>query len=188
MQSLNSSVKKKKDIEYRSYGLYSEVAKDTDYTINQVETVYSWYLNKTIEDMIAGNSLKVYLKNLGRFEVDFGYGLRYMRGHVTGLTEALDDYLKGNDRGWITPAWFVSRYEFLNNALVSLRYRLDKIKSQNGMRDLVYVNKEAKLTHIENNLKKLYEPIQRIPEHELKRTPEHRQGTGGDEYESSEGL
>ena len=65
---------------------------------------------------------------------------------------------------------------------------LDKIKEKNGIRDLVYVNKEAKLSHIENNLRKLYEPIQRIPEHELKRTPEHRQGTGRNEHESGEGL
>ena len=79
------SLKNQKEIEYRSYGLYSEVAKESGHTINDIEKVYNWYLNKTLEAMILKPTLKVYLKNLGRFELDFGAALRYMRGHVTGL-------------------------------------------------------------------------------------------------------
>jgi hypothetical protein len=182
------SLKKTQEIEYRSYGLYSEVAKDTGYTISDIEAVYSWYLNRTLEDMISGPTLKVYLKNLGRFELDFGAALRYMRGHVTGLEEAYLDYMDGNDRGWITAAYFQKRYSQLEKALKSLRVRLDKIKEVDGIRELVYVNKEAKLSHIEKHLKKLYEPIQRIPEHELKRSPELGQSNGGDVKQDSKGL
>ena len=180
------SLKNQKEIEYRSYGLYSEVAKESGHTINDIETVYNWYLNKTLEDMILKPTLKVYLKNLGRFELDFGAALRYMRGHVTGLEDAYEDFIGGNDRGWLTTPYFYSRYSFLEKALDSLRIRLTKIKKADAIRDLVYVNKEAKLSHIENHLKRLYEPIQRIPEHELKRSPEHRQSDGGDNDESSE--
>jgi len=179
-------LKNQQELEYRSYGLYSEVAKESGYTINQIEAVYNWYLNKTLDDMILKPTLKVYLKNLGRFELDFGAALRYMRGHVTGLEEAYQDYINGNDRGWLTPSYFYARYNFLEKALTSLRERLSKIKKADAIRDLVYTNKEAKLSHIEKHLKRLYEPIQRIPEHELKRSPESRQGDGGDDHESGE--
>jgi hypothetical protein len=178
-------LKNQQEIEYRSYGLYSEVAKESGHTITDIETVYNWFLNKTLEDMITKPTLKVYLKNLGRFELDFGAALRYMRGHVTGLEEAYEDYINGNDRGWLTPSYFYSRYSFLDKAIKSLRERLGKIKKADGIRDLVYVNKEAKLTHIEKHLKRLYEPIQRIPEHELKRSPELGQSVGGDDNQSS---
>ena len=41
-----------KEVEYRSYGLYSDVAKQSGYTTAQIDTVYSWYLNKTFADLV----------------------------------------------------------------------------------------------------------------------------------------
>lgn len=52
-------------IEIKTYAAYSEVAKDLEMTIDQVSTVYDWYLKKTLEDIKELPTVKVRLSGLG---------------------------------------------------------------------------------------------------------------------------
>ena len=55
---------KKRQIEFKSYGLYSDVAKSSDYTVDQVEKVYDWNIKNEIKEITSGEKLKDYLTKL----------------------------------------------------------------------------------------------------------------------------
>ena len=40
-----------KEVEFKSYGLYSDVAKRTEYTVDQVSTVYDWFLRQSLKEI-----------------------------------------------------------------------------------------------------------------------------------------
>ena len=162
-----------KELEYRSYGLYSDVAKDTGYTVDQVSTVYDWYLKKTFEDIINKDTVQVNLKGLGKMKFHPGNGMRYLQGYVEQVYSDLTHLeKKPKNEGFIYKSYVKKKYEKLENAVSSYERRFNKVRELGGMHDYVFNKQTEKLKTLTEKIANLYEPVQRICTIESERTEE----------------
>lgn len=163
-----------KEIEYRSYGLYSEVAKDTGYTVDQVSTIYDWYLKKTFDDINNKDTVQVNLKGLGKMKFHPGNGMRYLQGYVEQFNNDLVHLSKkAAHEGFIYKNYIKKKYDKVSNAVASYERRLHKGYESGGIHDHVFNKQVGKLEILKQKLTDLYEPVQRICSYEPERTQEH---------------
>lgn len=160
-----------KEIEYRSYGLYSEVAKDTGYTVDQVSTIYDWYLKKTFDDINNQDTIQVNLSGLGKMKFHPGNGMRYLQGYVEQFNSDLAHISKkAINEGFIHKTYVKKKYEKVSKAVASYEKRLYKAYEQGGIHDHVFNKQLPKLETLKQKLTDLYEPIQRICNYESEGT------------------
>jgi hypothetical protein len=177
-----------KEVEYRSYGLYSDVAKQTGYTATQVDAVYSWYLNKTMSDLVDKPTCQIFLKGLGMLQISLPTAVNTLNKTTLGVKKTLEDYLNGTSKEYVSVSFLDRRVSNLLSASASLKQRATSLKSRDIINDTLYINKITRIESIESTLKQLYESIQRIPEYEQKRTPECRQSTSWSDEQDSEPI
>lgn len=152
-----------KELEYRSYGLYSDVAKDTGYTVDQVSTIYDWYLKKTFDDIINKDTVQVNLKGLGKMKFHPGNGMRYLQGYVEQIGEDLKHLAKKDvNEGYIYKSYVKKKYEKLLKTVESYERRFQKVREAGAMHDHVYNKQIVKLQTLKEKIANLYEPVQRI--------------------------
>jgi hypothetical protein len=167
----------RKEVEFKSYGLYSEVARQVDCTAADVDTIYSWYINTTLDQMNNEHSVKVFLKGLGTIKIDFGRGLRFLKGYITGLDKQVTWYLDKNRPSYLRLSFLIARQKILSETITSMKQRLERYKDMGAIKEAGYMNKLTRLDQLQNQLNLIYESIQRIPEFEQKRTAECGQST-----------
>lgn len=166
---------KHKEIEYRSYGLYSEVAKEMKCTVDQVATVYDWYLNHVLSDVNTKDTVQVHLKGLGKFRFHPGNGMRYLQGYVQQIEKDLyhiEKYNAAINERYIRKNYVKQRYAKLSEAVRSYEVRLEKVYAANLISDAMYQKQFTKLTNLKQKLTDLYEPLQRICKYESTGTQE----------------
>ena len=183
-----SRIKKETNIEleYKSYGLYSEVARKIGCSLDDVDAVYSWYLNTTLNDMLTGDNVQVFLKGLGTIKIDFGRGLIYLKGYLNQLNNRVHAYIEDNRPSYLKLSFLLNRHRMLKETIESMKKRIVKYKEIGAIKEAGYMNKLTRLEQLENQLQIIYESIQRIPEYEQKRTAECRQGAPRSNEQSSE--
>lgn len=182
---------KPSEIEFRTYGLYSGVAKQLNIPAGDVDAIYSWYLKNTLADMTKKDTKQVFLKNLGMFKLKPKEATYSLGRAVYGLTDSLNNYFtRGTQeqfkQGHISLYYLKTRAVKITEGIKTLRIRLNDLKQSGLINELSLVNYLTRLDQIENQLNQLYESIQRIPELEQKRTTERGQDiTWTDEQSSS---
>lgn len=162
----------RKEVEFKSYGLYSEVARQVDCTAADVDTIYSWYIGKTLDQMNNEPSVKVFFKGLGTIKLDFARGLRYFQGYISSLDQQVTFYLDKNRPSYLRLSFLLARHKGLSETITSTKQRLEKYKDMGAIKEAGYMNKLTRLDQLQNRLNLIYESIQRIPEFEQKRTAE----------------
>lgn len=157
-----------KEIEFKSYGLYSDVAKTTDYTVDQVSTVYDWYLRQSVKEILNEDTIQADFKNLGKFRLNPKKGLNYLNKYYKKIVETVEYYNTHKDNPErelkVYYAYLVinNRYNTLKPSVISFSNRLDKLYKEGGISEDQYnFHKKRTLTLIEN-INQLYESIQGI--------------------------
>lgn len=161
-----------KEVEFKSYGLYSDVAKKTDYTVDQVSTVYDWYLRQSLKEVKFEDTLQAEFKNLGKFKFNPKKGLNYLNKYCNDIETSIDYYNKYKDEETeerifkVNRAFIVMtrRYEILKPTLDTFIKRLDKFYLEGGIKEDQYEFHKKRFFTLEEKTNKLYESIQRISE------------------------
>jgi hypothetical protein len=176
----------RKEIQFKSYGLYSEVARQVNCTAADVDTIYSWYIGKTLDQLNNEHSVKAMIRGLGTIKIDFSRGLRFLKGYITALDKQVTWYLDNNRPSYLRLSFLIARQKILSQTITSMKHRLERYREMGAIKEAGYMNKLTRLDHLQNRLDVIYESIQRIPEYEQKRTAECGQGpTWGNQQDSS---
>ena len=159
-----------KEVEFKSYGLYSDVAKKTKYTVDQVSTVYDWYLRQSLKEVKFEDTLQADFKNLGKFRFNPKKGLNYLGKYCNDIENSIKYYnkyvgenteerVRKVDRAYIV---MTRRYEILKPTLDTFIKRLDKFYLEGGIKEDQYEFHKERFLKLENKTNNLYESIQRI--------------------------
>jgi hypothetical protein len=177
-----TSIKDKYDsIQIKTYAVYSDVAKELGMTIDQVSTVYEWYLKNTIEDIKELPTVKVRLSGLGVLVFNPAKASKLVASKIKSETlltlEPREDLtaLRGYTNYYMIEDWirlFEERYE---------RGKAKKLYRPNQVSLFDY-----SLNQMKENHKKLYESLQRVHGPEPEGVKESRQSTGGSSNEDSQ--
>lgn len=174
------------NFEYKSYGLYSEVARTLGCSSSDVEAVYSWYINTTLNEMLYSDKVQVFLKGIGTIKIDFGRGLIYLKGYLTLLNNQVNFYIENKRPSYLRLSFLEKRHKVLKETIESMKRRIVRYREIGAIKEAGYMNKLTRLEQLENQLNIIYESIQRIPEYEQKRTAECRQSPSRSDEQSSE--
>lgn len=171
------ALKSPSELEFRVYGFYTSVAKELKTTASNVDTVYTWYLNKSLQQIEEEPSLQVFFKNLGMLKTNLTEGTRGLGRYTYGLEESLARYFNELESKFEKPSagYLVYRCNQLMEAMKSFVERIERLRAEGDINESVYINRLARLEHINKKLNELYESIQRIPELEQKRSSERGQ-------------
>jgi hypothetical protein len=165
----------KREIKFKSHGLFSGIARKTGYTVTQINQVYTWYINEVLEQLGSTPACQVYLKGLGLLKFDAGLSIRNLAGFINGLQVSVSEFIDDSQPPRVTYSYLVNRHKLLVDAIYSFRERLAKLKSLGNINETYYINKLTRSEKLENQLNQIYESIQRIPEYQQKRTTERGQ-------------
>lgn len=174
------------DFEYKSYGLYSEVARIIGCSSEDVDAVYTWYVNTNLNEMINSDKVQVFLKGIGTIKIDFGRGLIYLKGYITALESYTNFYTEQRRPSYLRLSYLKNRYTILKQTIDSMKQRIVKYRNIGAIKEAGYMNKLTRLEQLENRLNTIYESIQRIPEYQQKRTAECGQSTTRSNEQGSE--
>jgi hypothetical protein len=161
-----------KEVEFKSYGLYSDVAKRTEYTVDQVSTVYDWFLRQSLKEIKFEDTLQAEFKNLGKFKFNPKKGLNYLTKYCNDIERSIEYYNKYKDEQTeerqfkINRAYIVmtKRHEILKPTIESFKNRLEKFYLEGGIKEDQYNFHKTRLLKLESKTNNLYESIQRISE------------------------
>lgn len=163
------------EIKFNIHGFFSSVARKMGYSVSDVNTVYTWYINKSLEEAQDTPACKVRLDGLGTMKFSPGLSIRNLTGFIIGLEKSVNDFLDPELESKVSYTYLVSRQQNLLDSLYSFRERLIKMKEMGFINDVYYINKLTRSEQLENQLNQIYESIQRIPEYQQKRTSERGQ-------------
>jgi hypothetical protein len=179
-----TSIKDKYDsIEIKTYAAYSDVAKELGMTVDQVSTVYEWYLKNTIEDIKQLPTVKVRLSGLGVLVFNPKKALtiiiKKIRSEYLLTQEPREDLtaVRGYATYYMIGEWF---------RLFEERYERAKQKKLYTPAYVEYV--DGDLERQKQNHKNLYESLQRVHGPEPEGVKELGQGLGGSSDQDSESI
>ena len=179
---------KKRQIEFKSYGLYSEVAKSSEYTVDQVQTVYDWYIKNTIKEITSGEKLQAYLPNLGKLKFHAKKGMSRLIIQQRKVTEIIGHYNRnaalevqdtskdesfGRTKLERIIALLLNRYdkvELTRKAYINL---LEKINMQGAISEDQYQFQKNRFKKFSEKQTEIYESIQRVLGDYQERTQKH---------------
>jgi hypothetical protein len=176
------------EVEYRSYGLYSDVAKEIGCTVGQIDTVYSWYLNKTCTDLLEKPTCQIFLKGLGMLQISLPKAVSTLSKNTYGLQQSFSEYLNGTAKEYVSRSYLSNRTKEQITATISLKKRINFMLAESIINDTMYQNKMTRVETIESTLNQLYESIQRIPEFEQKRTAECGQSASRSDEQNRQSI
>jgi hypothetical protein len=171
-------------VEFKSYGLYSEVAKQlkeenhkTTMTIDQIDAVYSWYIKNIIKGLVSDYSLQANLKGLGKIKFHDKKGVSRLNYYQKRIISLLDYYEKVLDRFNKAPEedrphlhnklrimsiLANKKYNILESLGNEYINRLEKYYSKGSISERNYHYFKDRYIKFKENQSELYEPIQRI--------------------------
>lgn len=163
------------ELKFNTHGFFSSVARKMGYSVADVNTVYTWYINKSIESAQNSPACKVKLKGLGALKFSPGLSIRNLTGFIQGLEKSVNTFLDAELESRIPYSYLISKHKDLLASLYSFRERLLRLKETGFINETYYINKITRSEQLENQLNQIYESIQRIPEYQQKRTSERGQ-------------
>jgi len=170
-------------IEVKTYAAYSEVAKEMDMTIDQVSTVYEWYLKNTIEDIIDLPTVKVRLSGLGVLVFNPNKAMKIIASKIKS-----EYLLTLEPREDLTAVRGYNNYYMLQDWIRLFEERYERGKYKKLYADVVVDHLDRSLIKVKNNHKELYESLQRVHGPEPKGLKEPEQSIGGSSNEDSESV
>lgn len=170
-----NSLRHSNEIKFNTHGFFSSVARKTGYSISDINTVYTWYINKSIEQAQNTPACKVTLRGLGSLKFSPGLSIRNLTGFIMGLETSVQEFLDPELEPRVPYSYLVNRQKILLNALFSFRQRLTRMRDMGFVNETYHINKITRSEQLENQLNQIYESIQRIPEYQQKRTSERGQ-------------
>ena len=178
------TVKDKYDnIEIKTYAAYSEVAKEMDMTIDQVSTVYEWYLKKTIEEIKELPTVKIRLSGLGVLVFNPNKALKIISTKLKSET-----LLTESPREDLTALRGYNNYYMLENWIKLFEDRYERGKSKKLYVPVVVDYFDRNIITLKQNHQNLYESLQRVHGPEPEGSKEFEQSTGGSGNEDSESI
>ena len=170
-------------IEIKTYAAYSEVAKENDMTIDQVSTIYEWYLKKTIEDIRDLPTVKVRMSGLGVLVFNPNKAIKII------ATKIKSEYLITQEsREDCTALRGYNNYYMLKEWLRLFEERYERGKSKKLYTDVVVDYMDRELIRQKQNHKNLYESLQRVHGPEPEGSEEFEQSLRGSSNEDSESI
>lgn len=171
-------------VEFKSYGLYSEVAKqlkeeksEMSITIEQIDTIYSWYIKNVIKLLSTDYSLQANLKGLGKIKFHDKKGVSRLNYYQKRIISLLDYYEKVLDRFnkadeedrphlhnklRIISILANKKFNILEKLGDEYINRLEKYYLKGSISERNYHYFKDRYITFKENQSKLYEPIQRI--------------------------
>jgi len=168
---------KDRGVEFKSYGLYSEVAaasKTTQQplTIDQIDSVYSWYIKNTVKELLEGDSIQAMLKGLGKIRFNPKKGMSATRVYIEKITSIMEYYNVLKDRvaageesvKKLTGVYnlILNRYDKIVKTLDTYIIRLHKMNSKGAISKDQYEYNINRHILLSQKTKEIYESIQRI--------------------------
>lgn len=168
---------KKRQIEFKAYGLYSDVAKSSNYTVDQVEKVYDWYIKNTIKEITSGEKLQAYLPNLGKLKFHAKKGMsrliiqqrkvieilgHYNRNASLEVQDTSRDRYYGNTKLDRITALLLNRYEKVELTRKAYINLLEKLNLQGAIAEDQYLFQKNRFKKFSEKQTEIYESIQRI--------------------------
>lgn len=179
-----SSIKEKYDnIEIKTYAAYSEVAKELGMTIDQVSTVYEWYLKNTVEDIKQLPTVKVRLSGLGVLVFNPKKAARIIATKIKSET-----LLTLEPREDLTAVRGYSNYYMLKEWIKLFEDRYNRALSKKLFVGEYAASCDRSLALIKQNHTLLYESLQRVHGSEPEGVKKLEQSTGGSGNEDSESI
>jgi hypothetical protein len=169
------TIKANNDIVFKSHGFFSPIAKKTNYSIEDINTIYTWYVNNTLSELAEKPACQVFMKGLGILKFDAGLALRNLTGYITGLQKNVAEMTDENSKSHVKYSYITKRHALLSDAVLEFQSRLTKLKKEGFYNETYYINKLARSEKLQIELNQIYESIQRIPEDQRKRTSERGQ-------------
>lgn len=168
-------------IEIKTYAAYSDVAKEMDLTIDKVSTVYEWYLNKTIEDIVELPTVKVRLSGLGVLVFSPKRAMKLIAKKLKS------EYLLTQEpREDLTAVRGYANYYMLEDWLKLFEDRYERAKSKKLYTASFVEHLDKMLLSQKEIHQKLYESLQRVHGPEPEGAKEFEQSLGGSGNEDSE--
>lgn len=176
-----TTIKERYDyIEVKTYAGYSEVAKELGMTIDQVGTVYEWYLKKTIEDIIELPTVKVRLSGLGVLVFNPVKAMKLIAKKIKA-----EDYKTIELTEYLTPLRGYAHYYLIEEWFNMFDARYERGKSKKLYYEQLLTFLEGEIGRQRQNHKNLYESLQRVHGPEPEGAKELGQSLGRCGYKSS---
>jgi hypothetical protein len=170
-----NSLRHSNEIKFNTHGFFSSVSRKTGYSIADINTIYTWYINKSLEEAQTTPACKVELRGLGSMKFSPGLSIRNLTGFIMGLEKSVNEFLDPELNPRVPYSYLVARQKILLSSLYSFRERLTKMKDTGFVNETYHINKMTRSEQLETQLNQIYESIQRIPEYQQKRTSERGQ-------------
>jgi hypothetical protein len=179
-----TSIKDKYDsIEIKTYAVYSDVAKELGMTIDQVSTMYEWYLKNTLEDIKELPTVKVRLSGLGVLVFNPKKAIKIVATKIKSET-----LLTLEPREDLTALRGYSNYYMLEEWIKLVEDRYARGKTKKLYTESLEGYLDAMLTYTKQTHTKLYESLQRVHGPEPEGVKESGQSLGGSSDEDSESI
>lgn len=166
-------------IEVRSHGMYSAVAEELGLTIQQVETVYEWYMSKTLTEVKEKPTVKVKLSGLGTLVFDVKKACKFLYNKILFYQNHMSHSnlwpSAQNPREYYMQTW--QKYGALLDKTDKLFERAVGKKYYTPLQEKYYGDF---LKAIRNHHNNFYESIQRVFGNESEWNERYLQGNRGD--------
>lgn len=183
-------------IEFKSYGLYSEVAKQlkadpkqSNISIDQIDAIYSWYIKNIVKGLSSNDALQANLKGLGKIKFHFKKGssrLKHNQGKLIKLVDYYYEVVKKESlaeteeekQHLSTRIKYIylilkKQYPILNDLGEEYLRRLEKYYMKGSMTEKNYLFFQDRYETFTKNQSELYESIQRVFRAYEERSKEH---------------
>jgi len=179
-----------KRLELKVFGLYSKVAEELDCKVQEVDKVYSWYLDKVYRSLKETDTVQIFLKGMGAFRANPACvsNVLYTRIHKPIHI--------GNIMVNIPKHHTLSKYKIMEreyikfyNAYQQAKAKMNVLLELEPYKKPMYYKQKVRLNNFEESrLNKLYESVQRIHEAYRAGNSECGQDSRGVELQSLEKI
>jgi hypothetical protein len=177
-------------LELKVFGLYSKVADDLKCRVQDVDKVYSWYLDQVYKSLKETSTIQIYLKGMGMFRANPACvsNVLYTRIHkpiqIANIMVNIPKHhtLKKFQTMEKEHTKFKLAYE-------QAKEKMDILLDLDAYNKPMYLKQRIRLYKFEETqLNKLYESVQRIYESYQAGSEECRQDSGGAQLQGLEKI
>lgn len=179
-----------KRLELKVFGLYSKVAEELNCKVQDVDKVYSWYLDKVYRSLKDTNTVQIFLKGMGAFRANPACvsNVLYTRIHKP---IQMANVMVSIPKHHTLRKFKIMEKEHIkfHNAYQQAKDKMDVLLELEPYKKPMYYKQKVRLYNFEeSHLNKLYESVQRIYEAYRAGDNECRQDSGGTELQSLEKI
>ena len=148
-------------IEVRAHGMYSSVAEELGLTIQQVESVYQWYLSKTLTEIKEKPTVKVKFSGLGTLVFDMRRSCRFLYRKLRFYATIMENPVNWPENK-VPKEHFLEIYNRYSELLERVEVLFARAKGKNYYKEKELDYSERFLSGVKKAQTDFYESIQRI--------------------------